>query len=183
MKDGDLDGANAADKLLVTIKTELGEGAQPPAAGKPFGVQTGAPGNAAVPGSASPARPGTGTTPAPKASPGPTGSGFIPGVGFASSENSGSSRFAGTVWTSTSFIGGSHGAIATLTFRADVTWVEDYTPHPMRGHWKTTKDPNVAEVKILNDKINGDNVVHFKMSDDGATCSRVEDSVAYAIKK
>lgn len=180
MKDGNLDAANAADNLLGRIKTELGDAAPPGnASAHPFGVQAGVdPGNSAAP--AAPA-----ATPGPTAPPVAAGrpgtSGFMPGVGFGTSTMT--SRFAGTVWVSTSFIGGSHGAIATLKFQPDGTWIEIYTPHPMRGHWKVTKDASVVEVDITNDSINGRNPIHFKISDDGATCKRVEDSVAYAIKK
>jgi hypothetical protein len=176
MKDGNLDVANAADKLLTKIKAELADAAPAPASTNPFGVRNGT-------------SPGSNTTPVAPASPSPTAppsqgvgaSAFTPGVGFGSTTDT--SRFAGTVWASTSHIGGSGGAIATLRFQPDGTWIETYKPHPMHGHWKPTPDTNVVEVDISNDSINGRNPIHFKMAVDGATCHRVEDGLAYAIKK
>jgi len=86
------------------------------------------------------------------------------------------SPFAGTVWLHTNE---STGLASTLTFQAGGEWSEATPLHPLKGHWRTTKDDAVVEVYISGGNVDGNKIIHFAMSADGTKCTRAESSVTW----
>lgn len=86
------------------------------------------------------------------------------------------SPFADSEWLHTNE---KTGLNSVLSFQANGDWSEATPLHPLKGHWRTTKDDAVVEVRISNGDVDGNKVIHFAMSADGTKCTRAESSVTW----
>lgn len=80
--------------------------------------------------------------------------------------------FGGTKWEA-----GVGGDKSVVEFTPDGVWTEHWRDRVGIGSWKPTSDPHVIQV-TRGPELNHD-TIHYRLSDDGTTCTRVEDSLAY----